>query len=138
MESTSGNFTEMMLTSTLILSTMPARCALLALLEKKLTRACKSRIPDHVMPLLLNPPSVVRQNSSISKCCIWITKKWVDNCIVQAVSVVRWEGRDYGNSERRAGRSEGCGSLGRAQRQSSVGEPYYCSSPGVEGRAVQN
>ncbi|KAG8284386.1 hypothetical protein J6590_103968 [Homalodisca vitripennis] len=33
---------------------MPARCALLALLEKKLTRARKSRIPDHVMPLLLN------------------------------------------------------------------------------------
>ncbi|KAG8282635.1 hypothetical protein J6590_031885 [Homalodisca vitripennis] len=33
---------------------MPARCALLALLEKKLTRACKSRIPDHLEPACLN------------------------------------------------------------------------------------
>ncbi|KAG8306006.1 hypothetical protein J6590_056682 [Homalodisca vitripennis] len=44
---------------------MPARCAVLRTacsFRKKLTRACKSRIPDHVMPLILNPPSVVRQN----------------------------------------------------------------------------
>ncbi|KAG8320231.1 hypothetical protein J6590_073051 [Homalodisca vitripennis] len=44
---------------------MPARCAVLRTacsFRKKLTRACKSRIPDHVMPLILNPQSVVRQN----------------------------------------------------------------------------